>query len=180
MIKKRGRGGARKGAGRKPGSALLPWVDRLWIGSLCEQMQANWQNRATLTEYQKQPGARSTLRAQTLVRGRRLIDGRDISRAFEVAQGFGLDLEEEKAWVELRDRRPIRGVVQIAVRRGRARDQICMAVSAICKRIRKWTVRPSSVDVYWNEYRVFVERSHIDGEAEVISDAEIFTLQTSE
>ena len=156
MIKE-GRGGARAGAGRKPGSTSRRLKERLWIGSLCEQMQANWQNRTTLARYQKQPGAQSTLRAQSLVRGRRLTNKGDIDRAFRVAAEFGLnDLElTRKSIDELRKRKPIRGFVRLAVRRGRTRDQICRAVSAICKRIRKWNVPPSSVEVYWKEFSAF-------------------------
>ena len=162
MIKE-GRGGAGRGQGRKPGSTSRQLKERLWIGSLCEQMQANWENRATLARYQKQPGAQSTLMAQSLVRGRRLTNKGDIDRAFRVAAEFGLnDLElTRKSIDELRRRKPIRGFVQIPVRRGRTRDQICRAVSAICKRTRGWSVPPSSVNVYWKELGAFLRDAKI-------------------
>jgi hypothetical protein len=166
-MKKEGRGGAGRGQGRKPGSTYLQPRERLWIGSLCEQMQANWENRATFAKYQKRPGTQSTLRAQTLVRGRvpgrRLTNKDDIDTAFRVATEFGLsDLElTRKSIDELRRRKPIRGFVRIAVRRGRTRDQIGRAVSAICKRTRGWNVPPSSVDVYWKEWSAFVRDAKI-------------------
>ena len=68
MIKKKGRGGARKGAGRKPVIKRLTWID---IGILCERLQKEGEEVARGMREQR-PGVKKVREFQKLVVERRI------------------------------------------------------------------------------------------------------------
>jgi hypothetical protein len=147
MIKKKGRGGARAGAGRK---TVLSLHQCLWIGSLCDKFQADFSEGLAKARYEKQPSVRATRVAQGMVRKKRLTSKEDIRSAWREAYA-GL----KKADL----RKPAIGFVSKPLRCGKTREQICKIVSDRCLSKRGlMRVTPRRVDACWKEYRAFVKR----------------------
>jgi hypothetical protein len=147
MIKKKGRGGARAGAGRK---TVLSLHQCLWIGSLCDKFQADLSERLARARHEKQPSVKATRVAQQKVREKRLTSKDDIRSAWI----------EAYAGLETADlRKPAIGFVSIPLPRGKTREQICKMVSDYClSTTGLMRVTPRRVDACWKEYRAFAER----------------------
>jgi hypothetical protein len=148
MIKKKGRGGARAGAGRKMVLSL-----HLWIGSLCDKFQADFSEGLAKTRHEKQPSVRATRVAQGMVQKKRLTSKDDIRSAWIEAYA-GLKMADLQ--------KPAIGFVSKPLRRGKTREQICKIVSDRCLSMRGlMRVTPRRVDACWKEYRAFVKRSNM-------------------
>jgi hypothetical protein len=166
MIKKKGRGGARKGAGRK---AVLNLHERLWIGSLCDEFQAKLRERLALAEYEKQPRVKATRKAQEQIRKRRLMSEGDIRLAFKEAYR---ELKKADLRKGLHS-----GFVRIPLPRGRTREQICNLISDDLIRRGRLRVTPRQVNDAWKECRAFAIRSRAGGRGDIASDAELLEVE---
>jgi len=152
MIRKKGRGGARKGAGRR---RALTFGKQLLIGAVCEEIQRIKNEEKTLERYYKQPHALSVVKFQEIARLHRLPET-NIQLVFEAVRD-GLS----KAQLS----KPATGFIRIPSLRAMTRSEICNLVSDDCMRRGQLRATPRQVNDAWKKYEAFVNLSRPDGRA---------------
>jgi hypothetical protein len=163
----KGRGGARKGAGRK---AVLPNLgERLWIGAICDDMQTKLREGLALAEHEKRPNVKATRQAQEQIRKHRLPSERDIKLAFMTAYR-GLKKADLRKGVAS-------GFIRIPLPRGKTRAQICNLVSDKLVGMGRLRVTPRQVEACWKEYRAFVARSRAAGRGEIATESDLLEAE---
>jgi hypothetical protein len=163
MIKKKGRGGARKNAGRKKVIKDLSWID---IGILCERLQKEEGERLAIKAHQQRPVTRKIREFQKLVVKHRITD--------DVARDRLWKVYEEEYNVRTK---PGDWVVRLKRRRAATREQIIARVSDACMKLGRLRVTPRRVEACWDRYRSFLEESRAAGRGEIATESDLLEAE---
>ncbi len=160
MIKKNGRGGARKGAGRK---RVIQEDDRTWIeiGIACEFLQKEVPAKKAREAHERRFGAKKIRKFQTLVVERR-------------ADPRQRDLIWERVF---KNSRPSDWAVSLTGRRVATREQIIAIVSDGYMKKGRLRITPRRVRDCWDRYRRLLQLKGANPTEEP-TEAELIALQT--
>jgi hypothetical protein len=164
IKKKKGRGGARKNAGRK--RVPISLHDIIVIGSMCERVQTEDAKRAARAEYEKRPRTAQIRRVQKEVRKHRITDPRMIDALWE---GATLSSRPDHSGQPPQEARAVRSinkmgarVVRLKIRRVATREEVCNRVSDGLLRSGRLRMTPRRVREVWHQYRAFLAISQAE------------------
>src|SRR4051794_2758331 len=145
--KKKGRGGARKKAGRK--KVPISLEDMIVIGSLCERLQKEDADRAALAKYKKRPRTVKIMRVQNLVRGARWLTDSQINALWDGAAlasrpDHSSPADQKATAVKGINKKGAR-VVILKTHRVVTRDEVCNRVSDLLMRLGRLRMTPRRV-----------------------------------
>jgi hypothetical protein len=168
MIKsrKKGRGGARKDAGRKKVITDLSWID---IGIMCERLQTEDAERAAVAKYEQLDRTKRIRGVQKSVVRHRITDQRKIDERW-VQAGLSDMIQDRPDVIK----KPTPRAVSLKVRRVATRGEIYTRVSDALVRMGRRRITPNQVrDAWYRYHRLLVLKGGREG---VASDAEILDV----
>jgi len=157
---KKGRGGARKGAGRKRVVKGLSWMD---IGIMCERLQKEDAARAVLNKYESLPRTKLIREVQ-----REIVKQRH-------TKPLAIGLE----WIDARIKinKPGARVASLKIKRVATREEICARVSDACFKLGRLRMTPRRMRDCWDRYRQLLALHNADP-TEENTEADLIALQT--
>ena len=136
MIKKQGRGGARKGAGRKKVVKDLSWIK---VGARCEQLQKELAAKAALNKYESLPRTKKI----------REVQGEIVKQRYTHPLAIGLEWIDAKIKID----KPGARVASLKIRRIATRKRIAELVSDELFKQGHLRMTPRRVRECWDRYR---------------------------
>ena len=159
MIRKKGRGGARKGAGRKKVIRDLSWIT---IGRMCEKLQKGDALVDAERVREHRPVIKKIRKFQALV-----VTKRASPRQREALWKLGFKNSRVTDWAG-----------PLKARRVATREQICARVSDACFKLGRLRIAPRRVRDCWDRYGQFVRLGRRYVPTEEIDEAGLIAQQT--
>jgi hypothetical protein len=160
VIKKKGRGGARKNAGRKKVVKDLSWIK---VGARCEYLQKELATEAALKRYESLPRTKLIREAQSEI----------VKQRYTTPLAIGLE------WIDagIKINKPGVRAASLKIKRIATRKRIAELVSDEYFKLGYLRMTPRRVRECWDRYRQLLALRNV-GPAEEISEADLIALQT--